>query len=69
MRHQIKNKEEAGTSTSAGSICKTGVVSSTAACSEIAVEKKKIPNLVSFWSRGIGKTNARTGGTNINGRP
>ena len=48
MQQQIKNKNEAGTSTSAGSICKT-VVSATAACSKMAVDKKEIPKLVSFW--------------------
>ena len=48
MRQQIKNKDEAGTSTLADSICKTGV-SSTAACSEMVAGKKEIPKLVSFW--------------------
>ena len=48
MRQQIKNKDEAGSSTSAGSMYKEGA-SSPAAYSEMMVDKKEKPKLVSFW--------------------
>ena len=47
MRQQIKNKDAAGTSTSANLMCKEGAPSP-AACSEMAVDKKERPKLVSF---------------------
>ena len=48
MRQQIKNKDEAGTSTSASLMGKEGA-SASAACSEMAVDKKERSQLVSFW--------------------
>ena len=48
MRQQIKNKDEAATSTSASLMGKEGA-SASAACSEMAVDKNERSQLVSFW--------------------
>ena len=48
MRQQIKNEDEAGTSTSASLMGKEGA-SASAACSKMAVDKKERSQLVSFY--------------------
>ena len=47
MLQQIKNTDEAGTSTSANLMCKEGAPSPPA-CSEMAMDKKERPKLISF---------------------